>query len=190
MRDYFVLAYDEAAHPCGISEFWPLDFDPTDLWCSDVDYEEAPSLPLMRLSTTACKLTDIVPNPLSFLIVSQRLRAMIQKVCPLAKPHDARLIDDHDRWIVGFSTIFGLPQIDCLDETRSEGLRDEAGSIRTIFSPWIDETRVPTEVSIFRVKGMPGATYVDRRFAAALRRARITGVALVATAGANPMGER
>lgn len=188
MRDFFVLAYDEARSPCSVSEYWPVDFDPTDLWCSDADQNTVPSLPLMRLSTTECQLADIVPNPLSLLIVSWRLHALIKESSPSVTPHDACLIDEHDRRVGGFAVILGLPLLDCLDETRSEGLRDDSGSVRTIFRPWIDPTRVSDGVSIFRMKGMPGATYVDSRFAAALRRAQITGIALVATAGAKRIG--
>jgi hypothetical protein len=117
-------------------------------------------------------------SDLSFLIVSERARAVMEQEAPgncqylpIEVKHKGEVIDST------YSIVNCLQLLTCIDEELSARWNIESKGLPTrhFMRVEIDPSRVPQDVVIFRVVDHAGSIFIRERLRLALKKAKLTG---------------
>lgn len=98
--------------------------------------------------------SDIIANPLSLLIFSDRIINIIK---PLIK-NDVKLVDinivndKNGEFVKGYKLIHPLKSISCLNKDKSNISLDEEGNLSLLGNCTLDKNKIDDKINIFRLK--------------------------------------
>jgi hypothetical protein len=125
-------------------------------------------------------LTDNLLNSDMIIVASAKLKALIDSRQPAKVEYlPVRIIDHKERVAsADYFIVHPVDPVECIDENQSEykTKRNDPGSIRSISRLVLDETRIPADRSLFRLKRFWDITLVRRDLADAISAAGTTSV--------------
>lgn len=128
-------------------------------------------------------LFDCVENTLSYLIVSERIRGVLEAHATTAIEYlPLRLLNHKKRYVSqAFYIANVLGQVDCADRARSRYVESSMrpGQFCDLTLLCLESARVDTKRNIFRLAQMPRVILVSEDLATALRDSQATGLDLL-----------
>ncbi len=181
--EYFILnadIYDERF--CGIwerkEEFEKFHFpaqgiEMGDLYPEDVRFQMSDDKPGLMVP-------DYIDNALSYTMVSERLKNILQEEVPDGIEYLPFTLLNH-RGRVAASPCYIvniLGTVDCVDTGKTEGDKNrlQPGRLRHIDILYLDEPKVPKDLKIFRIETQPKTILVRKDLKERFESENITGV--------------
>lgn len=146
-----------------IQEYELAGFDMTSLWKG----KEIASFPTdLRLVINAKgddQIPDLVGNPISWFVVSDRLANILSAneragdvqliPAPLVRETDGAAVQ-------GYQVLNPLKLVNCLDESESKFRRSARGTLASLERCVLNQHSIPSDVRLFRLGEMPRAVFV------------------------------
>lgn len=156
-------------------------FDPTMLW-KGCELDSFPSgLHLVVNAAPHEEIPDLIGNPLSWFVVSDRLVDILTRneqpglqVLPAPLVREA---DDSD--VLGYQVLNPLHLVNCLKESESRFRRSPRGTLTSLDLCVLNLDSIPRDVAVFRLGEMPRAIFVSDEIAQGVRGKGIKGVAFI-----------
>lgn len=142
---------------------------------ADASFHMHPDFPTHLL------LQDSVLNSDMCIVVSERLKTALEKLAPPKVELLPVAIVDHKQRKVPepFFLVHPIEPVDCIDRDASGAEMDEIvdpDAIESVRQMVLDESRIPPERTVFRLKNYWGAVVVRRDIAQALDQGGFSGV--------------
>jgi hypothetical protein len=127
------------------------------------------------------KLDDFVANLWSWILCSERARAVIAKECGNVEIYPAEFLDHKKRPVaLPYFLVHPVGTVDCVDLRQSKYTPDRAwkDKVLTFYKLVLDERRIPPDAKLFRMKEMPEAIIIRSDLVEKLQAVGATGFAL------------
>lgn len=170
MRDFFVLAYEDRDDLQTVADYEMCGFNLTHFWNGKPYFGPVPDG--VKLFVCEGRAPDLMANPVSWIIASERLRVVLS----MFSPNDlqcfaAPLFHQDTQDIIEAYSIINLTL--CIDALASD--------FTSVSSVILVNAKIPTNVHFFRLVGHERILLVSRELASDIRRNSLQGLHFIGT---------